>query len=300
MTIASSIPGLSQPQTWLWQGFPICYQAAGQTGPAVVLVHGFGASWGHWRKNIPVLAQHCRVFALDLIGFGGSAKPTPGAPIVYTFETWGQQLVDFCREVVGSPSLAIGNSVGCIVAMQAAVMAPEQITAVALLNCSLRLLHDRRRAEQPWLKRIGTPILQNLLAIPALGHGFFGLLAKPKTVRKILLQAYGNPAAVTDELVDLLMAPAAEPGAADVFLAFTRYSQGPLPEDLLAALTCPALVIWGEADPWEPVALGRKFADYSAVQQFISLPGVGHCPQDEAPEQVNPILLDWILQQAAR
>jgi len=299
MAAASSIARLSQPQTWLWQGLPICYQAEGKTGPAVVLVHGFGASWGHWRKNIPVLAQHCRVFALDLIGFGGSAKPTPGDPIAYTFETWGQQLVDFCREVVGGPALVIGNSVGCIVAMQAAVMAPEQITAVALLNCSLRLLHDRRRAEQPWLKRIGTPILQNLLAIPALGHGFFGLLAKPNTVRKILLQAYGNPAAVTDELVDLLMAPAAEPGAADVFLAFTRYSQGPLPEELLAALPCPALVIWGEADPWEPVALGRKFADYSAVQQFISLPGVGHCPQDEAPEQVNPILLDWILQQTA-
>ena len=298
MTTASPILPLTQPQTWLWQGFPICYQAEGQTGPAVVLVHGFGASWGHWRKTIPVLAQSCRVFAIDLIGFGGSAKPKPGAPILYNFETWGQQLVDFCREVVGGSALVIGNSVGCIVAMQAAVMAPDQIQAVALLNCSLRLLHDRRRAEQPWLKRVGTPILQDLLAIRALGHGFFRLLAKPKTVRKILLQAYGNPEAVTDELVDLLMAPATDPGAADVFIAFTRYSQGPLPEDLLAALPCPALVIWGEADPWEPVALGRKFADYPAVQKFVSLPGVGHCPQDEAPDQVNPILQDWILQQA--
>ena len=298
MTATSPIPPLTQPQTWLWRGFPICYQAEGKTGPAVVLVHGFGASWGHWRKTIPVLAQSCRVFAIDLIGFGGSAKPQPGAPIHYNFDTWGQQLVDFCREVVGGSALVVGNSVGCIVAMQAAIMAPDQVKAVALLNCSLRLLHDRRRAEQPWLKRVGTPILQNLLAVQAVGHGFFRLLAKPKTVRKILLQAYGNPAAVTDELVDLLMAPAADPGAADVFIAFTRYSQGPLPEDLLAALPCPALVIWGEADPWEPVALGRKFADYPAVQQFISLPGVGHCPQDEAPDQVNPILQDWILQQA--
>ena len=156
-------------------------------------------------------------------------KTTAGAPIVYTFETWGQQLVDFCREVVGSPVLAIGNSVGCIVAMQAAVMAPEQITAVALLNCSLRLLHDRRRAEQPWLKRIGTPILQNLLAIPALGHGFFGLLAKPKTVRKILLQAYGNPAAVTDELVDLLMYPVISRQALKNWSIDQQYASGALP-----------------------------------------------------------------------
>ncbi|MBS0016975.1 MAG: alpha/beta fold hydrolase, partial [Arthrospira sp. SH-MAG29] len=64
-----------ETQTWLWKGFPVCYSAAGDTGPAVVLIHGFGASWGHWRKNIPVLANQCRVFAIDLLGFGGSAKP---------------------------------------------------------------------------------------------------------------------------------------------------------------------------------------------------------------------------------
>jgi pimeloyl-ACP methyl ester carboxylesterase len=290
-----SINALAAPQIWMWQGFPICYQTQGQTGPAVVLIHGFGASWGHWRKNIPALAQFCRVYAIDLIGFGGSAKPSPGQPISYTFETWGQQIVDFCREVVGSPAVLIGNSVGCIAAMQAAVLAPEQVISVALLNCSLRLLHDRRRAEQPWYRRMGAPLLQKLLSIRGLGHGFFRMIAKPNTVRKILLKAYARPEAVTDELVELLMAPATDPGAPDVFLAFTAYSQGPLPEDLLEVLPCPALILWGEADPWEPVERGRDFARYAAVQEFISLPGVGHCPQDEAPEQVNPILQRWIL-----
>lgn len=288
---------LEAPKTWLWRGLPICYQAQGQTGAAVVLVHGFGATWGHWRRNIPVLAQSCRVYAIDLVGFGASAKPTPGNPIDYTFETWGQQIVDFCREVVGSPVILIGNSVGCIAAMQAAVLAPEAVRSVALLNCSLRLLHDRRRHQQPWYRNLGTPILQRILSIRVIGHGFFSLLAKPKTVRKILLKAYADPTAVTDELIDLLMVPAADPGAADVFLAFTRYSQGPLPEDLLEVLPCPALIVWGAADPWEPVALGREFAKFSAVQQFIELPGVGHCPQDEAPDQVNPILQNWIQQQ---
>ncbi len=294
---SSTATTLDAPQTWTWRGLPICYQTQGQTGAAVVLVHGFGASWGHWRKNIPVLAQTNRVYAIDLVGFGASAKPTPGNPIEYTFETWGQQIVDFCREVVGAPAIVIGNSVGCIAAMQAAVLAPELVQSVVLLNCSLRLLHDRRRSQQPWYRNLGTPILQQVLSIRPIGHGFFNLLAKPKTVRKILLKAYADPTAVSDELIDLLMAPAAEPGAADVFLAFTRYSQGPLPEDLLAVLPCPALIIWGAADPWEPVALGREFAQFSAVQQLIELPGVGHCPQDEAPDQVNPILQNWIRQQ---
>lgn len=293
-----SFPALNPPQVWTWQGLPICYQQQGQSGPAVVLIHGFGASWGHWRKTIPALAETCQVYALDLVGFGGSAKPLPGQVIQYTFETWGQQIADFCREVVGAPVVLVGNSIGCIAAMQTAVDYPDRVLGVALLDCSLRLLHDRRRSQLPWYRNVGTPILQYLLGIRWLGQRFFRLIAKPETVRKILLKAYARSEAVTDELVDLLMKPAAEPGAVDVFLAFTRYSQGPLPEDLLEKLSCPALLVWGADDPWEPIALGKELAKYPCVQQFIPLEGVGHCPQDEAPELVNPILKDWITQQA--
>ena len=300
MTVISSPSACSDIpiQTWVWQGFPITYQTQGSQGPAVVLVHGFGASLGHWRKNISALATHCRVYALDLIGFGGSAKPTPAVQMDYTFETWGRQIADFCREVVGGSAFLVGNSVGCIVIMQAAVDYPELVRGVAMLNCSLRLLHDRHRNTQPWFKRMGAPLLQRVLQQKRIGHAFFNQLAKPNTVRKILLKAYTRPDVVTDELVDLLMAPARDPGAADVFLAFTAYSQGPLPEDLLAVLPCSALILWGANDPWEPIALGKKFADFPCVEQFIPLEGVGHCPQDEAPELVNPILQEWILQKA--
>ncbi|HLP91349.1 MAG TPA: alpha/beta fold hydrolase [Nostocaceae cyanobacterium] len=286
-------------KTWIWQGFSICYQTQGNMGPAVILVHGFGASWWHWRKNIPVLAENCRVYAIDLIGFGASAKPQPGEQINYTLETWGQQIADFCREIVGEPAFLVGNSIGCIVAMQAAVSNPEMALGVALLNCSLRLLHDRKRQTLPLTKRFGAPILQRLLSIPSVGKFFFQQVAKPKTVRKILLQAYANAATVTDELVDILTAPAKDPGAVAVFLAFTAYSSGPLPEDLLAVLACPAIILWGTDDPWEPIKLGQELAKFPSVQKFIPLEGVGHCPQDEAPELVNPILQDWIGQISA-
>jgi pimeloyl-ACP methyl ester carboxylesterase len=283
-------------QTWTWRGFPITYQVMGDRGPAVLLVHGFGASVGHWRKNIPVLAECARVYAIDLLGFGGSAKPTPSDTVSYTFETWGQQIADFCQEVIGEPAFLVGNSVGCIAIMQTAVDYPEIVRRVALINCSLRLLHDRRRTTQPWFKRIGAPILQQILQTPWVGRAFFRQVAQPQTVRKILQKAYKNPDAVTDELIDILMAPAQDEGAADVFIAFTSYSYGPLPEDLLEKLPCPALLLWGAEDPWEPIALGRKLADFPTVEGFIPLDGVGHCPQDEAPELVNPILLEWIHQ----
>ena len=284
------------PKTWNWQGNNITYQQSGETGTAVVLVHGFGASWGHWRKNLPVLGESCRCYAIDLIGFGGSDKPLPGDKIQYTFETWGEQLAAFCREIVGSPAFLIGNSIGCIVVMQTAVDNPELALGVAAINCSIRLLHERKRVTLPWYRNYGSLVMQQVLGNKNIGNFFFNQIAKPKVVRNILLQAYRRPEAVTDELIDLLMTPARDKGAADVFLAFTRYSQGPLPEDLLPRLSCPTVLLWGTEDPWEPVAMGRELAQISTVDRFVPLKGLGHCPQDEAPEIVNPILLEWIEQ----
>jgi len=284
------------PKTWNWRGYDITYQQEGNTGHAVVLVHGFGASWGHWRKNLPVLGESCRCYAIDLIGFGGSAKPEPSTEIEYTFETWGEQLADFCREVVGGSAFLIGNSIGCIVVMQTAADHPELALGVAAINCSIRLLHDRKRNTLPWYRNYGSLVMQQVLGNRNIGNFFFKQIAKPKVVRKILLQAYRRPEAVTDELIDILMKPAQDQGAVAVFLAFTRYSQGPLPEDLLPRLTCPTILLWGTEDPWEPVEMGKKLAEIITVDEFIPLEGLGHCPQDEAPEMVNPILLNWVQQ----
>jgi pimeloyl-ACP methyl ester carboxylesterase len=299
MGFATAVSTFEPLQSFVWQGWSTAYAYQKTTldraAPAIVLIHGFGASIYHWRKNISALAEVGNVYAIDLLGFGASAKPTPGKEVDYLFETWGQQVVDFCREVVGGPAILVGNSIGCIVAMQAAVMAPELVSGVAMLNCSLRLLHERKQAEQPFYKRIGAPILQGVLGNQAIGHWFFQRLANPKAVKNILKQAYKRQEAVTDELVNYLLAPAGDVGAADVFLAFTRYSFGPLPEDLLPLLQCPALVLWGKMDPWEPVEMGRSlFTQFPAVEQFEVLAGLGHCPQDEAPEVVNPLLQAWV------
>lgn len=291
---------LSQPtteiKTWTWRGYPITYRTCGEEGIPLVCVHGFGASSGHWRKNLPVWGESFRCYALDLIGFGGSAKPKPKTEINYTFETWGEQIAEFCQAVVGTPVVLVGNSIGCIAAMQAAVTKPEIAIAVVDINISLRLLHERKRQTLPWYRRWSAPIAQKLLSYPPVGRWFFNQIAKPKTVRNILLQAYQHPEAVTDELVEMLLAPAKDEGAADVFVAFTNYSQGPLPEELLPQLSCPVLILWGTDDPWEPIASGQEFANYPTVEEFIALPGLGHCPQDEAPEEVNPIVERWVKQ----
>lgn len=275
---------------WQWQGFKIGYQSCGEKGDCILFIHGFGANSHHWRHNLPILAQNYRCFALDLLGFGASDKPTPGQPLEYTFETWSQQVADFCREVIKSPVFLIGNSIGCVVIMQTAVTYPDIVLGIVALNCSLRLLHDRKRQNLPWIKNYGASVMQKILTNPTIGNFFYRQIAKPKVIRKLLSQAYQRQEAITDELIDIIYQPSQDKGASDVFLAFTGYSQGALPEDLLPILPCSIVFLWGTNDPWESIELGRELGKYPCVKDFIELEGLGHCPQDEAPDIVNPVL----------
>lgn len=71
---ARGVPRLAlQPHgwnTWNFRGHKVNWLGAGDSGPIVVLIHGFGASAYHYRYVVPELSKHCRVFAMDCLGFG--------------------------------------------------------------------------------------------------------------------------------------------------------------------------------------------------------------------------------------
>ncbi|XP_062082202.1 pheophytinase, chloroplastic [Humulus lupulus] len=298
----SSNNGSSQLQVhssmWKWRGYSIRYQHAGTSGPALVLIHGFGANSDHWRKNISVLAKSHRVYSIDLIGYGYSEKPNPrqfGDTSFYTFETWATQLNEFCKEVVKNEAFFICNSIGGVVGLQAEIMEPSICKGIMLLNISLRMLHIKK---QPWFARPFIRSFQNLLRNTAIGQYFFKTVATPEAVRNILSQCYHDTSQVTDELVQSILLPGLEPGARDVFLEFICYSGGPLPEELLPRVKCPVLIGWGDKDPWEPIELGRAYKNFDSVEDFVVLPNVGHCPQDEAPNLVNPLVKSFVARHA--
>ncbi|KAK9699402.1 hypothetical protein RND81_08G171300 [Saponaria officinalis] len=279
---------------WKWRGFSIRYQCCGDTGPALVLIHGFGANSDHWRKNIRVLGKSHRVYAIDLIGYGYSDKPNPrdfGDTPFYTFETWASQLNDFCMQVVQDKAFFICNSIGGLVGLQAAVMEPQICRGLLLLNISLRMLHIKK---QPPLGKPLINAFQSVLRDTFLGKYFFRTVATSQSVRNIICQCYNDTSQVTDELVEKILLPWLQPGAVDVFLEFICYSDGPLPEELLPQVKCPILIGWGDKDPWEPIEQGRAYGNSETVEDFVVLPDVGHCPQDEAPQLVNPLVESFV------
>lgn len=277
---------------WQWRDFKVRYQRSGTSGPPLLLVHGFGGNADHWRKNIAVLAQQgYSVWAIDLLGYGYSAKPDPREfepNTLYSFDNWGEQLLDFILEKIGNPTAIITNSVGGLAGLTAGIKSPELVLGVQLTNISLRGLHVDRQAP---LARPFIRAFQLLLRDTPLGESFFGSVAQQRTVSTILKQAYCNASTVTDELVEVILRPGLQPGAARVFLDFISYSGGPLPEELIKQCPVPVSILWGEADPWEDVVMAKKlFAHQPSVVEFITLAGVGHCPQDEAPGLVNPLI----------
>ena len=305
-----------QELCWTWRGFSISYShihalANGSpTGRAVLCIHGFGASKGHWRHNVAALAQSASVYAIDLLGFGHSSKPIsclsgeadiPGG-VRYGFDLWAEQIRDFCIEVIGIDATCelqlIGNSIGGVVALNATRLleasghAPKQ---VILIDCAQRELDLKRLSEQPWAAQISRPLLMAVVRQRWLIRSLFQILARRPFVRSVLKQAYPTGQNVDDALVDLLVGPSREPGATESFRGFVNLFDDWLAPQLLEQIQAPVRLLWGEADPWEPVPEARRWAHaYPCIQELKVLPRLGHCPHDEGPEQVNPILLAWL------
>lgn len=138
--------------------------------------------------------------------------------------------------------------------------------------------------------------IQSGLRETFLGPFFFKQVAQQQVLKNILSEAYGE--VVDDETVDVILKPGLEPGACEVFLDFISYSSGPLPEELLedvsSSVSSPVRIFWGENDPWEPLALGKKLKDFKCVDEFVILPNGGHCPMDQIPATVNNELLRFL------
>ena len=261
-------------------------------GCPLVLVHGFGASIGHWRKNIPVLASGgYRVFAIDLLGFGGSDKP----PLNYTMELWSELLKDFQAAHIQAPTVFIGNSIGALLSLMAIANHPETAAGAVLINCAGGLSHRPHELNPPL--RVAMSAFNRLVRSRITGQVIFNRVRQKAQIRRTLLQVYRNREAVTDELVDLLYAPSCDPGAQHVFASILSADPGPTPAGLLPKVKHPLFVIWGADDPWTPITGAGIFQQASENGQQIQItpiPKAGHCPHDEVPDIVNPLILEWL------
>ncbi len=290
LPIMESIPGTY----WQWRGNSIYYVCAGNkqsAKPPLLLVHGFGASTDHWRKNIAQLQEQFQVWAIDLLGFGRSAKPKQE----YSGNLWQEQLNDFITEVIKQPAVIAGNSLGGYASLCVAAEYPQSTAGLILLNSAGPFSDTEENSSAKSGSNPFGKMIRSILLQPWASFWLFQYVRRPSIIRKTLNKVYFDPDTVTEQLVEDIYRPSCDSGAAEVFNAVFKTPQGEKVDVLLQKMQCPLLILWGEKDPWINARdRGIKFRQYYSqlTEHYLE---AGHCPHDEVPEQVNALMTDWVL-----
>lgn len=281
---------------WQWREHSIYYVKAGEKQPGrppLLLIHGFGASTDHWRKNLAELQADFEVWAIDLLGFGRSAKPD----LQYGGNLWRDQLHDFITQVISEPAVLAGNSLGGYAALCVAAQYPSSAAGLILLNSAGPFTDTKVPQAQNPLQEWGSQLIRTVLLQPWASYFLFQYVRQPWVIRRTLKQVYLNQDAITDQLVEEIYRPSCDQGAAQVFASVFKTPQGEKVDVLLKQLSCPLLLLWGEADPWiNARERGAQFRKYYPNLSECYLQA-GHCPHDEVPEQINEAIRAWVLAQ---
>ena len=245
-------------------------------GPAILLIHGFGAAIDWWDEIAPELAKDHRVIRLDLIGHGGTAAPTSGYEITRQARLAAAVLYKLDIERV----TVVGHSMGGLVATALAVLEPRRIDRLILIDSPAQGEAHFSRLTQAFL----TPVLGE-----ALSH-----VVGRDSLRRGLAVGFAPDFAIPERFVDDL-----EQLTYDAFrqahresLAYrTAKSTG---ERLSQLEPVPRLlVMFGELDQVVPAANAVLFEQVPGAK-IVILEGVGHSPIVEAPEKTLAVIREFL------
>ena len=247
-------------------------------GPPVVLVHGTPWSSWTWRRVARDLARSFTVHVFDLLGFGASDKRA-GQDV--SLAAHGQRLADLLDHWALDRPAVVAHDIGGAAALRAHLLHRRPLAALALVDVV---------ALAPW----GSPFYRLVREHAAVFEQL------PAALHQGLLRAYVATAQtrpLDDDVESALVAPWLGCDGQSAF--YRQIAQGDqrdtdAVEPLYGQVSAPTLVVWGEADPWIPVARGRELAQRIPGARLEVLPGSGHLVQEDAPEPLARLLADHL------
>ncbi|MCX5743110.1 MAG: alpha/beta fold hydrolase [Proteobacteria bacterium] len=232
-------------------------------GPAVVFVHGFGASADSWKPVLPAAAQHHRAIAVDLKGFGWTTRPEGDySPAAQARLVWG------VLDQLGVKDVAIvGHSWGSSVSLAMAVAHPDRVRRVALYDAYV--YDEQIPAFFRWAQKSG------------IGELLFALYYQERIEDRAPL-AYYDARWITQARIDRVEADMAHAGTTAAALAAVRGHHFAALHDQLRGFTKPVLLLWGENDEITPVRFGYRLAAELKDATLVTYARCGHIPMVEA------------------
>jgi pimeloyl-ACP methyl ester carboxylesterase len=254
--------------------------SAGEGDP-VICVHGLGGTKASFLPTVAALADHHRVIAMDLPGFGDSDKPIGAAYDAPYFARAIEALLD---ELEIERAHLLGNSMGGRVAIEAGLLRPERAEKIALLSPALAWLRDRRWR---WLLQAPLPLLGLIQPAPR-------VITEPIVRNLVPGGKDGWSAAGVDEFLRSFLTPrgrvAFYEAARKIYLDEPDGERGFW--NRLAQLSPQTLFIWGRRDQLVPVGF-RKYVERALpAARHLEL-DCGHVPQLEAPKQTHNAIREF-------
>jgi epoxide hydrolase 4 len=272
-------------------GIRLHYVEAG-SGPLVILLHGFPEFWYSWRHQIPVLAKAgFRVVAPDLRGYGESDKPR--GVQAYQIELLTADVLALIHHLGYSSAHIVGHDWGGGIAWSMTMQFPTAVERLAILNCPHpAILFQQIR--QPWQLFKSWYIF--FFQVPFLPECLFrlnGLAALMRTLRRDPVR----PDAFTAEDVERYRLALARPGALtaaiNYYRAAFRRNLGRVPPGM-KPIAQPTLVIWGERDRYLDLRLLDGLNAWVPNLRIERLADASHWVQNDAPQRVNPLLVEFL------
>jgi pimeloyl-ACP methyl ester carboxylesterase len=248
-------------------------------GPPVVLVHGTPWSSWTWRRVARDLAGRFTVHAFDLLGFGASDQRA-GQDV--SLAAHGQRLAALLDHWALDRPAIVAHDIGGAAALRAHLLHGRPVAALVLVDVV---------ALAPW----GSPFYRLVREHAAVFEQL------PAAIHQGVLRAYVGTAQARPLDVDVegaLIAPWL--GSAGQSAFYRQIAQGDQRdtdeiEPLYGQISAPTLVVWGEADPWIPVARGRELARRIPGARLEVLAGSGHLVQEDEPDELARLLADHLL-----
>lgn len=238
----------------------------------VVLIHGTSASLHTWEGWVKALKGQRRVITFDLPGFGLTG-PFAGQYTAddYHGDTYARFVLDLL-DVLQLPRVVLGgNSLGGEVAWRTAVIAPERVASLVLVD-----------AVGPAFAPTSMPMAFGILRVPVLNR--ISEWALPRSlVAQGVAEVYGDPSRVTPELVNRYFELALREGNRH---ALAMRMQNLVVGDgfeKVGTLKQPTLILWGGRDKLIPPGVAQQFHARIAGSQLVVFDGLGHVPHEEDP-----------------
>jgi len=236
----------------------------------LVLIHGTSDSlhtWEDWAKG---LSPRHRVISFDLPGFGLTG---PSASGDYRGDTYARFVLDLMDQLKVQRFAVAGNSLGGEVAWRTALMAPQRVAKLILVD-----------AAGPDFKSDSVPIGFLLARVPVLNRIFDWVLPRPMVVASVR-SVYGDPSRVTDAVVDRYYEMALREGNRRALVQRFQQHQRGQDAERIRELKLPTLILWGGRDRLVPLSVGRQFKQDIAGSELLVFDDLGHVPHAEDPQR---------------